>query len=140
LDLKEVQAMLDAGETEIAIDELRWLLDDCREFLAAHRMLGELALADGDLKLARGHFGVAFQLGIKAAEGISRSEGPLGPRATGPMPYSRPANRDFYESGKALVECLKQLGKTEMARDVIDRLLRLDPSDPLGLASLGGTP
>ena len=121
--------MLDAGETEIALDELRWLLDDCHEFLAAHRLLGDLAVAAGDLKLARGHFGIAFELGVKAAE-----------KATGPLPYSRPANRDFYESAKALVGCLKQLGKTEMARDVVERVLRLDPSDPMGLAAAGGTP
>jgi hypothetical protein len=51
LDLDEVRDMLDAGETQIAIDELRWLLEDCHEFLAAHRLLGELALGEDDLKL-----------------------------------------------------------------------------------------
>lgn len=124
-DLDEVRGMLNAGEAEIAMDELRWLLDDCHEFLAAHRLLGELALADDDLNLARGHFGIAFQLGLKAAE-----------KATGPLPYSCPANRDFYESGKGLVACLKQLGREEMARDVALHLLRLDPSDPLNVRAL----
>ena len=36
--------MLAAGENEVARDELRWLLDGCPDFIAAHRMLGELAL------------------------------------------------------------------------------------------------
>jgi hypothetical protein len=125
LDLDEVRDMIDAGETQIAIDELRWLLDDCHEFLAAHRLLGELALADDDLKLARGHFGIAFHLGATAAK-----------KAKGTLPYSREANRDFLESGKGLAWCLKQLGKLDMARDVIAQMLRLDPSDPLNVKAL----
>ena len=126
LDLDEVRGMLDAGESQIAIDELRWLLDDCHEFLAAHRLLGELALAEEDLKLARGHFGIAFQLGVQAAKD-----------AKGTLPYAREANRDFLESGKGLAWCLKQAGKAEMARDVVEQMLRFDPSDPLNVRSLG---
>jgi hypothetical protein len=126
LDLEEVRGMLEAGESHIAIDELRWLLDDCHEFLAAHRLLGELALADDDLKLARGHFGIAFHLGAHAAK-----------KAKGTLPYAREANRDFLESGKGLAWCLMQLEKPEMARDVIEQMLKLDPSDPLNVRSLG---
>src|SRR5688500_15334726 len=49
-DLLEVQAMLAAGEMEVAADELRWLLEDCRDFIEAHKILGELAAAEGDAK------------------------------------------------------------------------------------------
>ena len=28
--------MIDGGETECAVDELRWLLEECRDFIAAH--------------------------------------------------------------------------------------------------------
>ena len=64
-DLEEVRAMIEAGETEIAIDEVRWLLSDCSEFIAAHVALGELAVAAGDLPLARGHYGAGYQLGLQ---------------------------------------------------------------------------
>ncbi len=60
--------MVAAGETEIARDELRWLLSECHDFLAAHKLLGDLALADNDVRLARGHFGYAYQIGLKAIE------------------------------------------------------------------------
>jgi hypothetical protein len=55
---------------------------------------------------------------------------------TGTLPYSRAANRDFLESGKGLVWCLKQLGKLDTARDVIAQMLRFDPSDPLNVQAL----
>src|SRR5262245_8015445 len=62
-DLEEVRLMIDSGEHDIAIDELRWLLSDCAEFIAAHAMLGELAAETGDWPLARGHYGAGYQLG-----------------------------------------------------------------------------
>src|SRR5262245_53817937 len=67
-DIEEVHKMIAAGETEIARDELRWLLDECHDFIEAHTLLGDLALAENDLKLARGHYGYAYQLGLKAIE------------------------------------------------------------------------
>jgi hypothetical protein len=44
-DVEEVRTMIEKGETDVAIDELRWLVDGCREFIDAHRMLGELVLS-----------------------------------------------------------------------------------------------
>jgi len=120
--------MLDAGEVDIAIDELRWLLNGCSEFVDAHRLLGELALADGDLPLARGHFGYVHRLGI----------GALGSK--GPLPYRLPANQGFHESGKGLVWVLMKLGKTDLAREAVADLLRCDPSDPLGVQALLSAP
>lgn len=120
--------MLDGGEPEIAIDELRWLLQECSDFIAAHRLLGELALSeDQDLELARGHFGYAYQLGLTA---LRRQDLPT------PVAYQRPANQAFFEAGKGLAHCLAQLDKPAMAREVLETLLRCDPDDPLGLGCL----
>lgn len=123
-DLEEVQAMIEAGEFDVATDELRWLVSGCSEFIEAHKLLGELALADGDFALARGHFGVAVQLGIKA---LQRA------KVNGPLLFSQPANRAFYEAGRGLVTSLVKLGLTEKAVDLVQNLVRLDPSDPLQL-------
>ncbi|HET6878801.1 MAG TPA: hypothetical protein VFI31_01450 [Pirellulales bacterium] len=125
-DLEEVQQMLDGGETEIALDELRWLLNGCSDFVAAHRMLGELALADGDLRLARGHFGYAYEIALSA----------FPPRGLdGPLPYRLAANQAFHEAAKGLAWSLHELGKIKLARRVLDQMLACDPSDPLGVTT-----
>ena len=119
--------MIAAGEIDIAREELLWLLEGCHEFLEAHRLLGELALGADDLTLARGHFGYAYRLGERA---IGK------PGAERQLPYSLSANQAFHESGKGLVWCLSQLGKREVAAEVVDFLVACDPSDPLGLRKL----
>jgi tetratricopeptide (TPR) repeat protein len=126
-DIAEVQDMLSAGEIEIARDELRWLLEECNDFLDAHKLLGELALVEEDFPLARGHFGNAFQL---AQTAIGQSAPPK------LVPYARPANQAFFESGKGLALCLQQLDKPDLAKDVIRQLLACDPSDPLNLRGM----
>jgi hypothetical protein len=123
-DLEEVEQMLDAGETDIAIDELRWLLQDCGDLLRAHQLLGEIALTGGDLPLARGHFGYAFDLGRAALP-------PAG--LPGPLPHRLPENRAWHESAKGLAWCLHSLGKVDIALNVVREMLRWDPSDPLGV-------
>lgn len=129
-DLEEVQVMLAAGEIDLAIDELRWLLEGCRPLLQAHRLLGEIALSDGDLPLARAHFGYAYELGMAA----------LPPTFSGTLPYASPGNQPLFESGKGLLWCLKQMGEAETAQHVLDRLLALDPTDPLGFRGLFDSP
>lgn len=121
-DLAEVQGMLDAGELDVAEDELRWLLEGCPDLILAHRLLGEIALERGNMDLARGHFGYAYRVGTKTL--------PDGFRGT--LPYSQPANQAFLESAKGLAFALRQLNKPEMAKEVVATLLRLDPADPLG--------
>ena len=121
-DLEEVQAMIKAGEIDVALDELRWLLNGCSDFVAAHYLLGELALADGDLKLARGHFGYAYEIALSAC--------PSG-GLDAPLPHRFAANRAFLEAAKGLAWCLHELGKRKLARRVVDQLLLCDPSDPL---------
>ena len=126
-DLAEIHAMLAAGESEIARDELIWLLDECHDYLDAHRLLGELALAADDLPLARGHFGTAWRIGQRAIQNAGD------PR---PVPYGLPANQAFHESGKGLVWCLLKLDKAELAAEVVEFLVSCDPSDSLGLRRL----
>jgi hypothetical protein len=123
-DIEEVEAMLAAGEDEVARDELRWLLDGCPDFITAHRMLGELALEENDVPLARGHFGYAYQIGLRA---LPRGGLP------GLLPYDRLANQAFLESAKGLAWCLRRLGEDPLAQEVTSQLLAFDPTDPLGV-------
>jgi hypothetical protein len=120
-DLDEVRAMLAAGEIDIAEEELRWLLDGCHAMIEAHKLLGEIALADGDLALARGHLGYAYGLGL-AALPVNR---PCR------LPSTRPANRPFFEAGKLLAVCLHRLKEPLTAEPIVRRLIELDPTDPL---------
>jgi hypothetical protein len=126
-DLDEVRDMIEAGEFDLAVDELRWLLTDCSEFIAAHALLGELAAAKDDVPLARGHFGAGYQLGLQT---LRRANMPK------PLLYSQPANRPFFAAGRGLAWCLAKLGKQPLAREVVDTLLQLDPSDPLELHAM----
>jgi tetratricopeptide (TPR) repeat protein len=124
-DLEELRVMIDAGETDVAIDELRWLLGTCPEIIEGHFLLGKLAAeVDHDVPLARGHFGTAYQLGLQA---LRRAKLPT------PVPALHPANRTFYDAGRGLVWCLEKLGKHDMALEVVEQMLALDPGDPLGL-------
>jgi hypothetical protein len=116
--------MIAADELEIAIDEVRWLLNGCTDFMEAHKTLGELALLEPDLKLARGHFGYAFQIGTKALDQAN---------CRGSLPYRIVANQAFHEAGKGLAYCLKQLDKPNMLRGVVETMLRCDATDPLGV-------
>jgi hypothetical protein len=136
-DLDEVRLMIDSGETDVALDELRWLLSGCSEFMAAHVLLGEMAVATGDLPLARGHFGAGYQLGLQT---LRRAGMPK------PLLYSQPANRPYFEAGRGLVWCLEKLGKPQMVDEIVASLSQLDPSDPVGVRGLvdelrrGGAP
>ncbi len=126
-DIEEVQTMIAAGEIEIARDEIHWLLQGCHDYLVAHKLLGELAYAEHDLPLARGHFGYAFRLGQQA---IARAGNPR------PIPYKLPGNQAFHESGKALALCLIQLDKHDLAAEVVRDLISYDPIDPLGVRAM----
>ena len=121
-DIHEVEQLISAGETEIAQDELRWLLSECHDFLTAHKLLGDLALAAGDLRLARGHYGYAYQLGIQAIDRAGKVD---------LLPSERTANSVFFAAGDGLARCLMKLGKRGLANDVVERLTKLDPRDRL---------
>jgi tetratricopeptide (TPR) repeat protein len=126
-DLEEVEAMVEAGETEVAREELVWLLSECPDYLDAHVHLGLIALEEDDPKLARGHFGRAYELSLKALEAAGN------PR---PLPYALDGNRPFYEAAKGLVHCLLDTGRRTLAADVCRRIAPLDPADPLSIQRL----
>jgi len=128
-DIAEVEAMIEAGEAEIAAEELVWLLTECPDFLEAHLHLGLLALEADDPRLARGHFGRAFELCTRALKAAGN------PR---PVPYRLAGNRAFHEVAKGLVHCLLDTGRHTMAREVSQQIAQLDPTDPLGVGRLIG--
>jgi len=126
-DLDEVREMIAAGEAEVATDELRWLLETCTDNIEAHYLLGKLAVeAASDIPLGRAHFGAGYQLGVQA---LKRAGQPT------PLPVLHPANRPFYDAGRGLAWCLAELGKRDLALEVIENLLKCDPTDPLELHS-----
>ena len=126
-DMEEVEAMVEAGETEVARDELVWLLSECPDFLDAHVHLGLIALEEEDPKLARGHFGRAYELCLRALEAVESPQ---------LLPYALDGNRPFYEAAKGLVHCLLDMGRQKVAKDVCKRIASLDPSDPLAIQRL----
>jgi tetratricopeptide (TPR) repeat protein len=126
-DIEEVEKMIAAGEMEIAQDELRWLLSECHDFIAAHQLLGDVALTAGDFRLARGHFGYAYQLGTQAIDRCGKVDS---------LPSDRPSNQPFFAAACGLVNCLLKLGKRGLAKEITERLLKFDPRDLLQLQKL----
>lgn len=125
-DLAEVEAMIGAGESDVAVEELRWLLGQSGELLPVHFLLGKLAVeAAQDSTLGRGHFGAGYQLGLQAWR---RAGEPT------PVPALHPANRSWFDCGRGLAWCLYHLERTDLAVEVVEQLLKLDRADPLGLA------
>ncbi len=119
--------MIEAGEGEIARDELVWLLSECPDVLEAHVQLGRIALEEGDAKLARGHFGRAYELCLRVLQAAGS------PR---PLPHTLVGNQPFFEAAKGLVHCLLETGRKKMAADVCRLVGPLDPADPLGIQKL----
>jgi hypothetical protein len=128
-DIEEVEAMIAGGEPEIARDELVWLLSECPDFLEAHVHLGMIALEEGDAKLARGHFGRAYELCLRAIEAAGNPK---------PLPHTLPGNQPFYEAAKGLVHCLLETGRRPLAAGICRLINPLDPADPLGIQKLLG--
>lgn len=116
-DLEEVHAMIAEDELEIARDELLYLVADCRAFLSAHNLLGELALREEDISLARGHFGFAYEVGLDS----------LPPGFRGVLPTQRDYNGEFFLAGRGLARCLIARGQRAEGRGVLQNLQKLDP-------------
>lgn len=131
-DIEQVHEMLEHGELEIATDELRFLLSTCPELLAAHVLLGQIALeADdtkpADIELARGHFGFAFMLGEKAL---------VAANCPGPLLGAEPANAPWHEAARGLAWCLEKQGQRAVADQVAMTVRKFDPSDPAEVAAM----
>lgn len=118
-DLEEVRTMIAAGEFEIARDELLYLVSDCRGFLEAHNLLGELALEEEDVALAQGHFGFAYEIGMDSL--------PAGFR--GRLPANKEYNGAFFLAGRGAARCLIARGQADKGREVLERLAQLDPQE-----------
>jgi len=118
-DIEEVRDMIRNEELEVARDELLYLVGDCRGFLEAHNLLAELALEENDVKLARAHFGFAFESGLETLpEGYK-----------GRLPADMEYNAVFFEAGRGLARCLIALGEVAEGRDVLKQLTRFDPQE-----------
>lgn len=122
-DIEEVEAMVAAGEFDVAMDELRWLLNDCPDFIDAHRLLGELAIEEEDWPLSRGHLGYCFDI-AKAAMNAAGAEGPLS--------NELPANAGLLSATFSFAGVLCRLEKVEMARTVLQQLMKWDQCNALG--------
>lgn len=125
-DLEEVHDMLAHEEWDLAVDELLWLLRECRELLEAHQLLGRIALFQGKLDLARAHLGHAYELGLNAT----------GTDFAGRLPFTRFSNRPLLQASYDLVQCLLRLEEHELARSVAKQLVKWDPTDPLHVRNL----
>jgi hypothetical protein len=118
-DLDEVHSMMRAEEYDIARDELLYLVSDCRAFFTAHNLLGEIALIDGDVGVARGHFGFVLETVMKGL--------PSG--FAGRLPARRGYNTTVFSAGKSLARCLVALEEIKGAGTVLKRLAAWDPTE-----------
>jgi hypothetical protein len=89
--------------------------------------LGLIALEDEDPTLARGHFGRAYELVLRAITDAG---------VTGQVPYTLEGNRVFFEAAKGLAHTLMATGRREMAGAVLRRTTELDPADTLGIRGI----
>lgn len=103
----------EAGEPEDAEDALRFVLAACGDHLEAHVALGKIALRErNDARLARGHFGYAFELVERALGGGFR----------GRLPRDRAGNVPYFEAGEGLATCYDKLDRPAEAAWVRSRL------------------
>lgn len=116
LDVEEAMEAWRAGEPEEARDLLRYALEGCHDNLWAHAALGRLALEQArNPSLARGHFGYAYELALRAF-----------PRDfAGPLPRGRAANRPFFDAMEGLIACADALGRAAEASELRRRMARL---------------
>gem|GEM_PF-1941556 len=126
-DIEEVELMIGAGEFDVATDELRWLLEDCSDFIDAHRLLGEIALEGEDWPLARAHLGYCYDIGSAAMNAAG---------AVGPLSQNLSSNRGLLLATYLFAGVLYRLDKRKTAKSVLRRLLEWDPKDPLGATEL----
>lgn len=118
-DLFDVRDAIAHGELELAQDELLYLVSDCREFLEAYNLLAEVALEKGDIPLARGYFGFAFETGSKSLPRDFR----------GLLPHPLGYNEHFFAAGRGLARCLIALKEVRTGQEVLELLAKYDPTE-----------
>jgi hypothetical protein len=97
------------GDVEAARDALRYALQGCGDNLWVHVALGRIALQeDSDPKLARGHFGYAFELAQRA----------IPPHFEGRLPIEHPSNAPLYDAIDGLIACHEALKSPELAEEI----------------------
>lgn len=111
--------MIAGGEYEIARDELLYLVADCRGFLEAYVHLAEVALEEGDIGLAQGHFGFAYETALEALPIYFK----------GQIPHDEGYNSHVFAAGRGLARCLVSRNEPAKAREVLEQLLRFDPHE-----------
>ena len=108
-DYDEGMEMLGEGDVEGARDALRYALQGCGDNLWVHVALGRIAIDhDNDPKLAKGHYGYAFELARKAL--------PTG--FQGRLPIEHPSNAPLYDAIDGLIACHEALGAFDLAEEV----------------------
>jgi tetratricopeptide (TPR) repeat protein len=130
LDYEEGIELWKAGDSEAARDALRYALQGCGDNLWVHVALGRIALEDNDAKLARGHFGYAFELAQRA----------LPPDFSGRLPRHRPANQPFFDAIEGLAACYDALGKPGEAEPLRRLAAELSGERPRGDPAPGARP
>lgn len=121
LDYEEGIELWKAGDPEAARDALRFALQGCGDNMWVHVALGRIALeTDRDARLARGHFGYAFELAERA----------LPPGFRGRLPKHRPANRPLYDAIDGLVASYDVLGKSSEAAKLRETAARWSGARP----------
>jgi hypothetical protein len=116
LDYEEGMELWRAGDPEAARDALRFALQGCGDNLWVHVALGRIALEEfHDPSLARGHFGYAYELALRA----------IPPDFRGRLVTDRVMNQPFYEAAEGLATCYEALEKRTDAEEVRATIARL---------------
>lgn len=97
----QAMRLVQTGARDQARALLRAALEGCGDNLWIHATLGKLALEAGDLTLARGHLGYAFE----------RVRALIANLAPGSLPRSLHGNVPFFQALDALADCYKYLGR-----------------------------
>lgn len=118
LDYAEGIELWQHGDPESARDALRYALQGCGDNIWVHVALGRIALEEfNDPKLARGHFGYAFELAHKA----------FPPDFNGRLPSGRDVNRPYFEAIDGLATCYEAMDLPTEAEPLRRLARRLDP-------------
>ncbi|MDX2035615.1 MAG: hypothetical protein SFX72_03105 [Isosphaeraceae bacterium] len=108
-DYAEGMELWREGDIEAARDALRFALQGCGDNMWVHVALGRIALeSDRDARLARGHFGYAFELAQRA----------IPPNFRGRIPMEHPSNEPLYRAIDGLLACYASMKEPALEAEV----------------------